>query len=353
MFKLEDVIQLKPEEKIRLVTKRHAVTIFPRLLIAFLLIVVPFFFLFPLFKSGPTGVVAFLVCVGVGIFVALRTFAVWDGDTFIVSSARVVCVSQPGIFSRTVTEAGVEHLTDFSWGKRGIAGTVFNFGDITMNTAGQQKIVALKLPAPQAVHALLVEVVDLARTSRAAAESAHQSHVERVQKLIEDLDETSLSALEHTIKKEDRQAALDLIFPAPAPPATPSQPSDTIAVKRFDAEDAGGLADASPSTDSSHDDAIKVKRFDAGDEDTLIIIPDPDSGADADSGPDLDLDPVADSDPDSDSILDLEQDPDPYSGLDPSLDPDLDPDPDTRTDTATDTATDLGTNSDLYPDPTP
>jgi hypothetical protein len=329
MFKLEDVIQLKPEEKIRLVTKRHAVTILPRLLLSFLLIVIPFFFLFPLFKSGPTGAVVFVVSVGVGVYTAWRTFAVWDGDTFIVSSVRIVNVSQPGIFSRTVVEAGLEHLTDFAWGRRGITGTVFNFGDVTMNTAGQQKIIATKLPDPQAIHALLAEVVGLAKASRVAAESAHQARISRIQKRIEGLDDAALATLEHSLNEEGRVEAIRAVFSRPAaepePPEIPLIPlvPQQLPLPPVPSEmssRASPMDDLEPQT--APDDVIAVKRFDADDEGGLILIPDPEIDSDSGSDPDPGIDPDPGLDQDLEEVADAVDRP--LIPLDPESDSDSD-----------------------------
>jgi len=50
MFRLESVIQLKDEEQIRAIARRHIITLIGPLALAMVLIVVPFFFLFPLFS---------------------------------------------------------------------------------------------------------------------------------------------------------------------------------------------------------------------------------------------------------------------------------------------------------------
>jgi hypothetical protein len=235
MFKLDSVIQLKPDERIRLVTKRHAVTILPRLVLSFLLIVVPFFFLFPMFRSGPLGIAAFVILVAAGIFIAWRTFLMWDGEALIVSNARIVKVTQAGFFSRTVTEAGLDRLSDISWKRHGLLGTLFNFGDLAINTSSQQKITASKMPSPREIHGLLVEVLDLARAKVAADESERAAKVKRIKAEIERMSDADLSALDRALDRGDRAEAIGSLFRPPAPQAIAEEDEEDnpIVVRRF------------------------------------------------------------------------------------------------------------------------
>lgn len=90
MFRLEDVLQLKDTEDVKLVVRRHPVSLVPGLGSALLLIVIPFFFLFPLFAWGIPGVGAFMASVVIGIVVAIRTVLVWNADVLIITTLRLV-----------------------------------------------------------------------------------------------------------------------------------------------------------------------------------------------------------------------------------------------------------------------
>lgn len=77
MFRITDILQPSEGELVRLIARKHVATMFPRLLLAGALIVLPFFFLFRLGQSGTIGVVAFVCSVALGLFVALRAFLLW------------------------------------------------------------------------------------------------------------------------------------------------------------------------------------------------------------------------------------------------------------------------------------
>jgi hypothetical protein len=183
MPRLEDVIQLKDDEEVRAITRRHGITIVPILALALVLIVVPFFFLFPLFSSGPAGIVVFLALVVTGIIIAARTFIIWDGDILVVTNIRIVDVDQQGVFARTVNEIAYESIQDFSWSKKTIIDQILNIGHFTARSAsGSLNIEAKHVPRPQDLQNLVndLRTEHLANLARASAPVVHpmpQRHI--------------------------------------------------------------------------------------------------------------------------------------------------------------------------------
>lgn len=210
MFKLENVLQLKENEDVRMVSKRHAITLLPSLLFACILIAAPFFFLFPLFSTGPTGIVAFLVLVVVGFILAWRTFATWDGDALIITSDRIIKVTQTGIFSRTVNEIAAENVSEASWEKKGFIGHLCNYGNVLIGSG--KKCEAKNVPKPQEVHALIQEIVDTSKKERTRPDQDRSKRIERVQDMLEEMDDATLRKIERLLKTEDRTETVRSLF---------------------------------------------------------------------------------------------------------------------------------------------
>ena len=159
MFRTEDVILLKDDERIRTITRRHVITLFPGLGLALLFIVIPFFLLFPLFSWGMPGVILFFASLMLGLGIAFRVLLVWDSDVLIVTSLRLVDVDQRGLFTRIVTEAPLSTIQDVSWSKRGIIETVFGLGTVRVQTAAATaSLEAQRIPRPQVIHELINEL---------------------------------------------------------------------------------------------------------------------------------------------------------------------------------------------------
>ena len=160
MFHVTDVLHLEKEEAVLGVFRKHAFTLVPALALATACIVVPFFFLFPLFRSGALGIGVFCVSVLIGIAVAMRAMFLWDAQTLVVSDRRFVLVQQESLFSRAVTEVPFVHVRDVSWDRRGIWEQIFRTGSVRVRTTTQELPLILKaLPHPDQVAELLRPVL--------------------------------------------------------------------------------------------------------------------------------------------------------------------------------------------------
>jgi hypothetical protein len=211
MFKLEDVLLLKDDEEIRAITRQHGVMLVPMLSLALLLIVGPFFFLFPLFSSGPAGIIMFGILVLVGIFVAIRKFIMWDGDVFIVSNQRIVNVDQKGMFSRTVTEVKLEDIHDASWSKSGVAHYVFNLGNVLVQ-GSSLTLAAKSVPGPKELHGLINDLRHAVKPKRVDLAPERASVLKHITSQLESLDDEALTDLDRTLKRDDRDATIKKLF---------------------------------------------------------------------------------------------------------------------------------------------
>jgi hypothetical protein len=234
MFRLDSVLQLKEREEIRMVARGHVATVIPKLFLALLLIVVPFFFLFPLFASGPTGIVAFLALVIAGAITAWRAFAMWDGNVLVISNLRVIKVSQTGIFSRTVKEISSESVKDFSWEKKGLFGHLFNYGNVAIGN--DQEIRFRHISRPQSVYVLVQEIADTAKkhTEAGMKEPGKEAVVARLESMIENMEEEKLRKLERTIKHEEREEAIGELFRDDEPKeGTKGEDEEDVPIKKL------------------------------------------------------------------------------------------------------------------------
>ena len=201
MFKLENVIQLREGEHIRLVAKRHFMTIFLPLFGAFLLIGIPFFFLFQIFATGPSGLVMFSLLVLAGLFWAWRTFILWDGNVLIVSTMRIVKATQTGLFSRVVTEINaIDAATNSSWAKRGLSGFLWNTG--TIRLGGGPAIEAKGIPHPHEVFGLIQDLSQQARKTLHESRVLRDTRLDRINASLQSLDDTHLKQVEQILKGE-------------------------------------------------------------------------------------------------------------------------------------------------------
>lgn len=201
MFKIENVIQLREGEEIRLVAKRHFMGIFWQLFGSFLLIGIPFFFLFQIFATGPSGLVMFSLLILAGLFWAWRTFILWDGNVLIVSTARVIKATQTGLFSRVVTEINaLDAATSSSWTKKGLSGFLWNTGTVLLGNG--PAIEAKGIPHPHEVFGLIQEISQQARKNQHESRMLRDSRMDRIHATLQSLDDTHLKQVEQILKGE-------------------------------------------------------------------------------------------------------------------------------------------------------
>lgn len=119
-----------PDEKVLLTTRRYFLTLIHQMVIAFFLIVMPFFLMFPLFSWGRVGKIIFLYSIIVGVLLLLKMLVLWHFNTLVITSKRVIKTRQKGFFDRRVSEMLLSRINDVSHHVRGVWSTLFKFGTL-------------------------------------------------------------------------------------------------------------------------------------------------------------------------------------------------------------------------------
>ncbi|PIS42146.1 MAG: hypothetical protein COT24_05000 [Candidatus Kerfeldbacteria bacterium CG08_land_8_20_14_0_20_40_16] len=156
----------------------------------FLLFVVEFFLplaaLFAFFyftdfvfeKESPVGIVIILASSAYFLFIWLFFFNHWIDyylDVWIVTNQRILNIEQEGLFSRTISELNLEMVQDATSEVKGKVATVLNFGNVYVQTAGEEKrFVFEEIPAPRQVASKIIELHQSA-VKRAAVEEMKEA----------------------------------------------------------------------------------------------------------------------------------------------------------------------------------
>jgi uncharacterized membrane protein YdbT with pleckstrin-like domain len=82
-------------------------------------------------------------------------------DVWVVTSERVLSLEQNGVFNRRVAELRLSRVQDVSSQVKGIWETLLHFGDVSVETAGEQPNVTFhQVPGPYEVSERLLRLVD-------------------------------------------------------------------------------------------------------------------------------------------------------------------------------------------------
>jgi uncharacterized membrane protein YdbT with pleckstrin-like domain len=89
-------------------------------------------------------------------------------DIFIITTHRIIDIEQHGLFGRTTSELLLDRIQDVSSEVRGFIHTVFDYGDVEVQTAGEQEHFVFK-DVPHPTH-VAKRILELAQARRAGKE---------------------------------------------------------------------------------------------------------------------------------------------------------------------------------------
>lgn len=164
------MIDLHPEEKVILSIRRHWLVFIGEILplaIATLLILVPVFFSSQVYeyasqyleKSQITSILTFLSAAWLLVIwiIFFLVFTDYYLDILIVTNQRVIDIEQKGMFSRDIATAPLGSIQDVKIEILGIVATMFNFGNLHLQTAGGDKEIVIRgIKNPEYVKKLIM-----------------------------------------------------------------------------------------------------------------------------------------------------------------------------------------------------
>lgn len=160
-MEIEKLIELKPREEV-LETVRE--TVYPKVWRMSLLLIwflIPFFFLFPLFRIGAFGVVIFFLLVLSALFFLGREFTKWSRTVLVVTDKRVIDVDQKGYFDKVVTETSYKQIDEASYRVKGFFPTIFRYGVITLKLRGAAADIEFSnITKPARVHNIINDLMN-------------------------------------------------------------------------------------------------------------------------------------------------------------------------------------------------
>lgn len=150
---------LKEGEEIICLVRRYYLTYAFHIFLALVFVLLPFFFLYPLFRWGTAGVIIFILALAFGLIFALRQSVIYYQNALVVTKERILDFDQKGLFERVVSESTYDKIQDVSFRIKGIMPTLFNYGDLEIQTAGSQANLEIKdIAEPQKIQDTIIQI---------------------------------------------------------------------------------------------------------------------------------------------------------------------------------------------------
>ena len=159
------------DEKIYLVAREHWVHLFLKIFIwAFFAAVLILFNRYakaglPALYIGAWGQITLLFTQIYTLFLSLSLFLIFVFyylNVHIVTGLRIVDIDQVGLFSHVVSELHIDKIEDATSKVDGVFGTIFNYGDVEVETAGAKtdKFVFENVPNPAGIEKIILDLYE-------------------------------------------------------------------------------------------------------------------------------------------------------------------------------------------------
>jgi len=132
----------RPDEDVIFVVKRHPWVLASAGFISIALVIV--LVLFILF-FGLSHITAFII-IAIVLFFLIFGFYQWfvyNNYLYVLTNQRIIIIEQKGLFGRKITEAELEKIQNMTVEVKGAIGTLLNFGNVTLRTAGIDPVMVM------------------------------------------------------------------------------------------------------------------------------------------------------------------------------------------------------------------
>jgi len=108
--------------------------------------------------GGMFVIAALIISVGIGLILAIATTVYWQ-NRWVITDDSITQITQDSLFGRRTSQLSMENLEDVTVDQHGIIQTMFNFGTLKAETAGEHsKFFFLYCPDPNKYARLILEV---------------------------------------------------------------------------------------------------------------------------------------------------------------------------------------------------
>ncbi len=162
--------QQEADEHIELLLRQHKFTTLSWMIVALAGIIVPFFLpfldsqFFGVLPQIPGEIILIALILWYMLVTAyiLEHFLYWYFNIYIVTNLHLVDVTMSSLLSKTTTEILFEDVQSARTRVSGIFGSLFNFGDVIIETAAdRQNIQFLSVPSPDMVAERIQELQEV------------------------------------------------------------------------------------------------------------------------------------------------------------------------------------------------
>ncbi|RLC32916.1 hypothetical protein DRH13_00675 [Candidatus Woesebacteria bacterium] len=150
------------EEKVILLLRRHPLTNLPWILIGMLMIAAPIvlsIFPFLAFLPEEFQLIAVLGWYLITIAFLLESFLTWFFNVNLITDERIIDIDFYNLIYKQVSDTNIDKIQDVTYTMGGVARTLFNYGDVFVQTAAEvPNFDFLAVPKPDKIAKILQDL---------------------------------------------------------------------------------------------------------------------------------------------------------------------------------------------------
>lgn len=150
-------IAIESGEEIVEEVRRHPVALarpFFWVLIGFLAVII----IFIIFKASGIFSFAFFLWLIFGGIYGFYHYYIWQRDAYILTDSRVIIREQESFFSKKVSEAKYDDITDVTYQVKGFFATLFNFGTVFVQTPSSDPLRLVNIGKPNKIQKIILDL---------------------------------------------------------------------------------------------------------------------------------------------------------------------------------------------------
>jgi len=131
-------VQLQGGEEVIQVIRRHPASLWGRLALIALVIIIALIVWINFGGDGTMGTllnIAFILVIVGGLLIGFMVWYRYRNDLWVITSQRLIDVTRSTPFNQQITTASLTNVQDISIRRKGIFNTMLNFGDVICQTA--------------------------------------------------------------------------------------------------------------------------------------------------------------------------------------------------------------------------
>lgn len=142
--------EFRKDEQIILIIRRHwwyFIKLFFQLIAIALILIACFVFL----GFNSISFLVLILVIIIALLLSLYYWFLWKNDVYILTDQRIIDINRNNIFNKEVIEFTLDKVQDVYYQQHGPIPMLVNFGEVVIETAGEQKNVKIEL-APNPAH---------------------------------------------------------------------------------------------------------------------------------------------------------------------------------------------------------